>query len=163
MKEWVELYNLRTNHVVIQSELKYLIGAKDVMLKCRVLGGKTGPFPVDRVFRVVRPIPTVRFPVESEPEPTREIGPVANTIHNLHQFGCYPSRLIPKVQRLGKFRSKSKPCMIVGYTRNPETFWRIWNCQFQKVNVESEVIIGEESNAHISSLYKSNEINTNMF
>jgi hypothetical protein len=50
------------------------------MFKCRVFGGKTGPFPVGRVFRVVRPVATVRFRVEPDPEPTREFGPVANTI-----------------------------------------------------------------------------------
>jgi hypothetical protein len=49
------------------------------MLKCWVFGGKTGPFPVGRVFRVVRPVATVRFRVEPDPEPTREFGPVANT------------------------------------------------------------------------------------
>jgi len=32
-----------------------------------------------RVFRVVRPVATVRFRVEPYPEPTREFGPVANT------------------------------------------------------------------------------------
>jgi hypothetical protein len=64
---------------MIQSELKYLIGAKIVNLKSRVFGGKSGPFPTVRVFRVVRPFATVRFRVEPYPEPTREIGPVAIT------------------------------------------------------------------------------------
>jgi len=49
------------------------------MLKCRVFGGKTDPFLMGRVFRVVRPVATVRFWVEPEPKPTREFGPVANT------------------------------------------------------------------------------------
>jgi hypothetical protein len=49
------------------------------MLKCRVFGGKTGPFPVGRVFRVVRTVAMVRIWVEPEPEPTWEFGPVANT------------------------------------------------------------------------------------
>jgi len=44
------------------------------------LGGKTGPFPMVRVFRVVRPVAKVRFQVEPYPELTRESGPVANTI-----------------------------------------------------------------------------------
>jgi len=79
VKERVELHNLRTDHVMIRSELKYSIGGKVVMLKCRVFGGKTGPFPVGRVFRVVRPVATVRFRAEPDPEPTREFGPVANT------------------------------------------------------------------------------------
>jgi len=78
-KERVELHNLCTDHVMIRSELKYLIGGKVVMLKCQVFGGKTGPFPVGRVFRVLRPVATVRFRVEPEPEPTWEFWPVANT------------------------------------------------------------------------------------
>jgi len=46
-------------------------------------GGKTSPFPKDRVFRVVRPVATVRFRVEPELQPTREFGPVGNTTHRL--------------------------------------------------------------------------------
>jgi hypothetical protein len=79
MKEGVKLHNIRTDHVVIRSELKYLIGAKMLNLKCWVFGGKTAPFPTVWVFRVVRPVATVRVRVEPDPEPTREFGPVANT------------------------------------------------------------------------------------
>jgi len=79
VKEQLKLHNLRTDHVTIRSELKYLIGAKIVDLKCRVFGGKTGPFPTVWVFGVVRPIAMVRFRVEPDPEPTRDVGPVANT------------------------------------------------------------------------------------
>jgi len=52
-----------------------------VNLKCRVFGGKTAPFPTVQVFRVVRPVATVRVRVEQDPEPTRQFGPVANTIY----------------------------------------------------------------------------------
>jgi len=45
----------------------------------RVFAGKTGPFPIVRVFRLVRPVAMVRFGLEPEPELTREFGPVANT------------------------------------------------------------------------------------
>jgi len=79
VKEGLTLDNLRTDHVMIRSELKYLIGAKIVDLKCQVFGGKTAPFPTVRVFRVVRPVATVQFQVEPNPEPTREFGPVGNT------------------------------------------------------------------------------------
>jgi len=79
VKEPLELHNLHTDQVTIRSELKYLIGAKVVVFQCRVFGGKIGPFPLGQVFRVVRPVATVRFHVEPEPEPTREFGPVANT------------------------------------------------------------------------------------
>jgi len=46
---------------------------------CRVFVGKTGPFPLGRVFRVSSPVATVRFHVEPEPEPTREFRPVVVT------------------------------------------------------------------------------------
>jgi hypothetical protein len=39
VKELVKLHNLCTDHVTIQSELKYLMGAKVVWLKCWVFGG----------------------------------------------------------------------------------------------------------------------------
>ena len=117
MKELLKLHNVRTDHVMIQSELKYLIGARIVNLKCRVFGGKTGPFPMVWVFRVVRPVATVRFRVEPYLEPTREFGPVANTTHNEagekisykatshnpRRFSYYVSKLIDKTQHRSKF------------------------------------------------------------
>jgi len=77
--ERLELHNLRTNHVTLQSELKYLIGGKGVMLKCLAVGGKTGPFWMGRGVPVVTPITMIRFRVELDPEATREFGAVANT------------------------------------------------------------------------------------
>ena len=87
MKEQVKLHNLRTDQVMIRSELKYLIGTKNVNLKCPVFGGKTGPFPMVLVFRVVRPVATVRFRVEPYPEPAREFGPVPNTNNEYNYSG----------------------------------------------------------------------------
>jgi hypothetical protein len=58
-KERVELHTLHTDHVTIRSQLKYLIGGNGVLLRWLVIGGKTGPSPVSRVFGVVRPIATV--------------------------------------------------------------------------------------------------------
>jgi hypothetical protein len=49
------------------------------MLKCREFGGKSDPFPVGQVVRMVRCVAMVRIRVEREPEPTRKIGPVVNT------------------------------------------------------------------------------------
>jgi hypothetical protein len=46
----IKLNNLHIHHVMIRSELKYLIGAKVVRLKCGVFGGKTGPIATVRVF-----------------------------------------------------------------------------------------------------------------
>jgi len=50
VQERLELHILRTDHVTIRSGLKYLIGAKVVVLKCRAFGGKTGPIATVRVF-----------------------------------------------------------------------------------------------------------------
>jgi hypothetical protein len=71
--------NLRTDHVAIRSELKFLLGAQRAKWKCRVFGGKTGPFPTVQVIGVVRPVATVLFQVNPDPEPIREFGPVACT------------------------------------------------------------------------------------
>ena len=65
MKEWLKLDNLRTDHVTIRSELRYLIGAKIVDLKCRVFGEN----PVQRSGSGSEP----------DPEPNRDFGPVAKT------------------------------------------------------------------------------------
>jgi len=43
-------HNLRTDRVMIRSDLKYLIRGKVVMLKCRDFGGKTGPIATVWVF-----------------------------------------------------------------------------------------------------------------
>jgi len=50
VNERLELHNLRTDHVMIRSELRYLIGTKVVMLKCWVCGGNTGPIATVRVY-----------------------------------------------------------------------------------------------------------------
>jgi hypothetical protein len=47
------------------------------------------------------------------------------SLHNLCQFGCYPSRLIPEDQQRGKFSLTSKPCMMVGYTHHSKMLWRL--------------------------------------
>jgi hypothetical protein len=87
VKEQVELHNLHTDHVMIRSELKYLIGVKVVLLDCWVFSGNSGPFLVGRVFRVVRPVATVRVRVSPESEPTREIGPGVNTTDAMASAG----------------------------------------------------------------------------
>ena len=69
---------------MIQSELKYLIGAKIVDLRCLVFGGKTGPCLMVRGFRVVRPVAMVQVQAEPYPEPTREFGLVAYTSHGIY-------------------------------------------------------------------------------
>ena len=79
VKERLNLHNVRTDHVMEWSELKYIIGAKSVSLKCRVFSGKTVPFPMEQVFGVVRPVAMVQFRVEPDMEPSRKFGPIADT------------------------------------------------------------------------------------
>jgi hypothetical protein len=88
VKEPLKLSNLHTDHVTIQSELKYLFGAKNVNFKCRVIGVKTSPFPTVQVFYVVRPIATVWVRVEPYPELTRDIRTCYQ--HYLHQSNTHP-------------------------------------------------------------------------
>jgi hypothetical protein len=79
VKERQELINLGTDHVILRSELKYLIGGTVVMLKCRLFGVKTSPFAIRLVCCIVKHIAIVRFQVEQEREPTPALEPVANS------------------------------------------------------------------------------------
>jgi hypothetical protein len=72
-------------------------------------------------------------------------------LHRLRRFGCCVSKHIPEVQRRSKFGPRSKPCMMVGYTHDSTTLWRIWDTSFQVVRAQSEVISDEERNAFVSS------------
>ena len=65
MKERLKLHNLRIDYVVIQSELKNLIGARNVDFEERVLCGN--------------PLQLFSSGLESDPEPTQKSGPIANT------------------------------------------------------------------------------------
>jgi len=40
--------------------------------------------------------------------------------------------------------------MMVGYTHNSTTRWRIWDPNFQVVQAQSDVIFDEERNAYVS-------------
>jgi hypothetical protein len=63
MKEGVKPHNVRTDHVVIRSELHNLIGDILDNFKYQVFGGKTTPFPMVRVFGGVRRIAMVHIRV----------------------------------------------------------------------------------------------------
>jgi len=96
VKAQLKLHNLRTDHVMIRSELKYFIGCQNVNMICSVFGGKTSPFPMVWVFRVVRPVATVRFGVEPSLQPAREFGPVATTKRESKAANEWPaSTLLP--------------------------------------------------------------------
>jgi hypothetical protein len=72
MNEGIKLHNLRTDHVTIRSELRYLIVAKIVDLKCGVFG----EYQLQRSGSGSEP----------DPEPNREFAPIANTT-----VGCVPA------------------------------------------------------------------------
>ena len=47
------------------------------------------------------------------------------SLPNRRRIGCYGSRLILEVLCRGIFGMRLKPCMMVGYTYDPKTLWRI--------------------------------------
>lgn len=53
--------------------------------------------------------------------------------------------------------------MMVSYTQNSKTLWRIWDPEFQMVKAQTEVILDKERNAHMLCQHESKEINTDMF
>jgi len=71
-------------------------------------------------------------------------------INHAQRFGCYVNKRIPEAQRWSIFGPWSKPCMMVGYTHDSTTLWKIWDPNFQVVGAQSEVIFDEERNAYIS-------------
>jgi hypothetical protein len=48
--------------------------------------------------------------------------------------------------------------MMVGYTHDSKTLWRIWDPKSQKVKAQSEVVFDEERNADVLCQHGSNEI-----
>jgi len=61
VKERQKLHNVLIDHVMIWSELRYIIGAKIVNSKCQVLCGNASPFQMVWVLRLVIPVATVWF------------------------------------------------------------------------------------------------------
>ena len=62
-----KLHNLHTDHVTLQSELNYLIGANNLGLQRPGFEVKTGPNAMVRVCHVVKPLQ--RFSSGSNPNP----------------------------------------------------------------------------------------------
>jgi len=69
VKVWLKLNNPHIDHVTIQLELKYLIGAKVARLKCRVIGDKAGPIAMVRVFVWQNPLQWFGSSSNPNPEP----------------------------------------------------------------------------------------------
>jgi len=66
------------------------------------------------------------------------------SVHNVGQLGCYASRLIPEVQRRGKFSPNPTRWMMARYTHHSKTLWRIWDPNLQRVRAQSEVVFDEQ-------------------
>jgi len=49
--------------------------------------------------------------------------------------------------------------MVVGYTHDSKTLWRLWDPKFQRVKTQLEVVFDKEWNAHTSCQHGSNVIN----
>jgi len=77
VKQRLGLLNQHPDHVVIQSELKCLIAGNDVVLKCRVFGGKTGPIAMVRVFVRQRQFQLFWSSSNPNPEPIYLVGSIA--------------------------------------------------------------------------------------
>jgi len=81
------------------------------------------------------------------------------SLHNLHQFGCYPSRHTPEIQCCqGKFGPMLKASMMVDYTHDSKMLWRLWDPKFQKVKAQSEVVFDEQRNTQMLCHHGCNEI-----
>jgi len=48
--------------------------------------------------------------------------------------------------------------MMVGYTQDSKSLWRMWDSEFQRVETKSKVVFNEERNAHMSCHHGSHEI-----
>lgn len=64
--------------------------------------------------------------------------------HLLH-FGYAAYRLIPKEQRAGKFSSKSRECIMIGYVHSSTTIWKLWDRSRKSLVHSSDVIFHEST------------------
>ena len=66
-------------------------------------------------------------------------------LDHLRRFGCAAYRLIPKEQRAGKFSSKSRECIMIGYVHSSTTIWKLWNRSRKSLVHSSDVIFHEST------------------
>jgi len=79
VKERLNLHNLRIDHVIIQSELKYLMGAKYLGLQRLGFEVETSPNAMVRVFHVVKQFQQFSSGSNPNPELFWRVGTVADT------------------------------------------------------------------------------------
>ena len=61
-------------------------------------------------------------------------------LDHLRCFRCAAYRLIPKEQRTGKFSSKSRECIMIGYVHSSTTIWKLWDRSHKSLVHSSDVI-----------------------
>ena len=66
-------------------------------------------------------------------------------LDHLRRFGCAAYRLIPKEQRTGKFSSKSRECIMIGYVHSSTTIWKLWDRSHKSLVHSSDVIFHEST------------------
>ena len=57
----------------------------------------------------------------------------------LRRFGCVAYKLIPEVQRKGKFAERAKRCGFLGYVHETTKIWRLWDPQSKRVVQASDI------------------------
>ena len=66
------------------------------------------------------------------------------SLDHLRRFGCAAYRLIPKDQRSGKFASRSRECIMIGYVHSSTTIWKLWD-RSRKALVQASDVTFDES------------------
>ena len=79
VKQRLKLYNQHIDHVMIRSELKYLIGAKNLGLQWPGFEVEPGPNVTVEGFHVVKPLQRFGSGSNPNPEPFSRVQTVANT------------------------------------------------------------------------------------
>jgi len=67
------------------------------------------------------------------------------SLDHLRRFGCAAYRLIPKDQRSGKFASRSRECIMIGYVHSSTTIWKLWDRSRKSLVQASDVTFDEST------------------
>jgi hypothetical protein len=117
VKEGLKQQNLHTDHVMIRSELRYLIGAKIVDVKWWVVGEN--------------PLQRSGSRSEPDPEPNWEFGPIANTT-----YGAVPSRE-KSYTVCGSMQARQE---CVRTNRHCVDRWRVSNSVWDEEDLHNEIM-----------------------
>lgn len=87
-------------------------------------------------------------------------------LQHLRRFGSAAHKLIPVDQRNGKFSSRSRQCMMLGYVHDTTKIWRLWdpvesrviqasNVKFDETLIEGKRVIDEQARDTLQGLANS--------